>query len=156
MNTGVFFNYPTEEPVSIAEQTVFLANRGQRDWRKLLGHTQTYRFSRGEVVIRQGETTRAFYIVAFGEFEVVMPELGRRHERLAVIEAGSVVGEQTFLDGKGHPTEVRTLSEGEVIRLSYDAFEILAAREPELARAILLDLGRIVSIRLRQMMSDRG
>jgi hypothetical protein len=34
--------------------------------------------------------------------------------------------------------------------LSYDAFATLAARHPELGRSILLELGRIVSARLRR------
>jgi CRP-like cAMP-binding protein len=41
------------------------------------------------------------------------------------------------------------MSDGEVMRLSYEAFESLSARNPALARHILLDLGRILSARLR-------
>jgi hypothetical protein len=38
---------------------------------------------------------------------------------------------------------------GELRRLSLDGFEALSARHPELGRAILFDLGRIVATRLR-------
>jgi hypothetical protein len=34
--------------------------------------------------------------------------------------------------------------------LSQEAFEVLAAREPALARAMLLDLGRLLALRLRR------
>jgi hypothetical protein len=34
--------------------------------------------------------------------------------------------------------------------LTFDTYEVLAARYPELGRAILLDLGRIVAGRLRR------
>jgi CRP-like cAMP-binding protein len=45
--------------------------------------------------------------------------------------------------------DVEAVSDGEVMRLSYDAFESLSARNPALARHILLDLGRILAARLR-------
>jgi len=37
--------------------------------------------------------------------------------------------------------------------LSLDSFEILAAHHPDLARSMLMDLGRILSLRLRQAMT---
>jgi CRP-like cAMP-binding protein len=44
---------------------------------------------------------------------------------------------------------VRALTDGELRSLTPEAFEVLAAREPDLARRVLLDLGRILSLRLR-------
>jgi len=61
-----------------------------------------------------------------------------------------VFGEQAFFDGLPRSASVRALSDGEVRSLTREAFAVLAAREPELARALLLDLGRILSLRLRQ------
>jgi CRP/FNR family cyclic AMP-dependent transcriptional regulator len=60
-----------------------------------------------------------------------------------------VVGEQSFLDHQPRSTSIRALTEGEVFRLSREKFLVFSAREPALARDLLLDLGRIVSLRLR-------
>ena len=152
MDFSSFFNYPTEEANHVSSQDlVFLANRSQRDWAKMLQQTETYRFSKGDYVIRKGDTSRAFYIAVFGRFEELIPaKSGERARRVTVIEQGSVMGVQPFLDGLGHLTDVRALEDGQVAHLSIDRFEVLAAHEPELARAILFDLGRIVSLRLRQ------
>ena len=38
-----------------------------------------------------------------------------------------------------------------LLRLSFDAFEVLAAKEPALARHMLLDLGRILADRIRML-----
>ena len=38
---------------------------------------------------------------------------------------------------------------GEMARMSWDAYEALAARDPRLGRAILVDLGRGLGARLR-------
>ena len=61
------------------------------------------------------------------------------------IEGPSVVGELSFVDGGPRSTTLRAVSDGELRRLSLESFEVLAAREPELARAILLDVARILS-----------
>ncbi|MGB0386279.1 MAG: Crp/Fnr family transcriptional regulator [Ardenticatenaceae bacterium] len=156
MDFSSFFNYPTGEvsPVS-SQDLVFLPNRSRRDWGKLLAHTETLRFNKGDFVVRQADMERVFYLVTFGQFEELLPQgRGQRSRRMAIIDQGSLIGVQTFLDGQGHPTDVRALVEGEVVRLSFEAYEVLSAREPELARAILLDLGRILSLRLRQQMSE--
>jgi CRP/FNR family cyclic AMP-dependent transcriptional regulator len=100
-------------------------------------------------VIRDGEVDRALYVVVAGELEVLLPVRGRQVHRLATIETGSVFGEQAFLDGLPRSATIRATSDGELLRLSLESFEVLAAREPELARSILFELGRIVSIRLR-------
>ena len=49
----------------------------------------------------------------------------------------------------GPGVSVEAMSDGAVMRLSYDAFEALSARNPALARHILLDLGRSLAARLR-------
>jgi CRP-like cAMP-binding protein len=65
------------------------------------------------------------------------------------IEAPTVLGELCFVAGGPRSTNITALTEGEMRRLSYESFEVLAAREPELGRAILLDLARILAQRLR-------
>ena len=60
-------------------------------------------------------------------------------------------GELAFLDGLPRSATVRAVEDGEALRLSFEAFETLAARHAELGRAILLDLGRIAALRLRRL-----
>jgi CRP-like cAMP-binding protein len=92
--------------------------------------------------VREGERDRAVYIVLSGRLEALV-------DPPAPIDAGTVFGEIAFLDGLPRSSTVRAVEDGEALRLSYAAFEVLAARHPELGRAILLDLGRIVASRLR-------
>ena len=61
----------------------------------------------------------------------------------------TTLGEGAFLDGTPRAVSVEAMSEGEMLRLSFEGFEALAARNPALGRDILLDLGRILSARLR-------
>ena len=126
-----------------------LRNASDEQWKKLLAHTTSRRFNAGEWLIREGDTDDALYFLGSGELEVLMPRGRGEPRRLAVIQNGSVVGEQSFLDHQPRSTSIRALTEGEVFRFSREKFLVFSAREPALARDFLLDLGRIVSLRLR-------
>lgn len=96
------------------------------------------------MLVRAGERDRAFYVVLRGRLEALV-------DPAATIDEGSVFGEIAFLDGLPRSSTVRAVEDGEALRLSHDAFEILAARHPELGRAILFELGRVVAARLRRL-----
>lgn len=95
----------------------------------LLDHCETLRFRSGETVQRTG---RAFYILADGKLD--------SHT------APAVLGEAEFFTGLPRDSDHRAHTDGELLRLSYDAFEALAAREPRLARDLLMDLGRRLAL----------
>jgi CRP/FNR family transcriptional regulator, cyclic AMP receptor protein len=140
---GSFFVYPTEAE-SRADSLTFLAGRAEQDWERIARHADRLRFRAGETLVREGERDRAVYVVLRGRLEALL-------DPPAPIEEGSVFGELAFLDGLPRSSTVRAAADGEALRLSYDEFETLAARHPELGRAILLDLGRIVAARLRRL-----
>jgi CRP/FNR family transcriptional regulator, cyclic AMP receptor protein len=151
MDFSSFFDYPETEADTTRDEFVFLPTWRDQEWAKLLEYTETRLFNAGDLVLRAGDNERALYLVAFGRFEVLLsrgePE---RLIRFAMIEAGSVLGEQSFLDGYPRSATIRAVDEGQMFHLSLDAFEIFAAKEPKLARDLLFDLGRILSLRLRQ------
>jgi CRP-like cAMP-binding protein len=128
---------------------VFLPDRSERDWEKLLAHTDSRPFRPGDEVIRAGDVDRSLYIVSSGTLEMLLPQAGGGAKAFKTIEAPTVIGELCFIDGGARSTTLRALTEGELRRLSFDSFEVLAAREPELARAVLFDIGRILAQRLR-------
>ena len=151
MDFSSFFDYPNQDSDDETEALVFLGAGSEEDWQILLAHTELYRFSPGDVVIQRGVQERSLYLIAAGTFEVLVPRTGGQDvRRLALAETGTVIGEQSFLDGQPHSADVRAVTDGEVFRLTFEAFETLSAREPDLAHEILFDLGRILSARLRQ------
>ena len=139
MDTTGFFDYPAE-PSQPAEHGLpgFLDGRGEEDWAMLLDHSETRLFAPGELILRRGEQDRALYLLVTGW--VKAPS--------GVVHPITTLGESAFLSGAKRTVDVEAMSEGEMLRLSYDGFEALAARNPALGRDILLDLGRILSARL--------
>jgi CRP-like cAMP-binding protein len=147
-----FFDYPSQnEDENQAEDLIFLPHWGERRWGNLLTYTSTIRFQAGDILIHQGESDRSFYIITEGTVEVVIAKgQNQKAQRTLQREAGSIIGEQGFLDGKPRSATIRAVTAGSLLRLSETSFEILAAREPDMARDILFDLARLLSIKLRQ------
>lgn len=142
-----FFNYDTVEVREQANELALLAGRPRSDWAKVLAHTETRRFSRGETIISAGEVDRALYLLTEGTLGVRLD--AEREDTFKAIDAPSVVGEVSFVDGGPRSATLFAITDGELLRLRLESFETLAAREPELGRAILFDLGRILAARLR-------
>ena len=128
---------------------MFLPDLHEEDWERLIAHTERRRFEAGDVVIRAGELDRSLSIVVSGALELFLPGADDR-PFLTMVE-NSVVGEMAFLDGRPRSATLRARTAGELLRLSFDSFEMLSARFPKLGRAILLDLGRILARRLEHM-----
>lgn len=151
MDTSAFFDYPDQQPGEQAEAEVLLARWSDDDWAKLLAYTSVRRARANEVVIQEGESERAIYFVTAGTLEILVGSgTGRRGRRLSLVKTGSVVGEFAFFDARPRSATARALTDCELLRLGNDAFDVFAAREPILARDLLFDLGRIMSLRLRQ------
>jgi CRP/FNR family transcriptional regulator, cyclic AMP receptor protein len=148
MDFSTFFNYPVQDSDDDLSSYTFLPDWGNEEWGRLLKHTQTQLYEPGKILSKAGDTERSLYILAFGTLEVLMESQGQSR-RIATIQAGSVVGEQSFLDGKARSATIRAASECQILQLSHQAFTIFAAKEPILARDFLFDLGRILSLRLR-------
>ena len=149
MDFSAFFDYPDSETHVQWDDYAFLPQWNTHDWEKLLQHTQTQVYKQGDTVIRAGETERALYLVSYGTLEVLVPVRGQWRQIYTIWE-GSVIGEQTFLDGKPRSATIVAATDSQVFFLSLTAFEVFAAKEPALVRSFLFDLGRILSIRLRQ------
>jgi len=153
MDVSGFFDYPEDASQPDQKALVFLPELGEDGWRVILSFTQRRAFRAAEEVLQVGDTGRALYIVAKGTLEVVVPQARGRVLKIARLGEGSVFGEQAFLDGQARSATVRAISDGDMHVLSLESFDILAGHHPDLARAMLMDLGRILSLRLRQAMA---
>jgi CRP/FNR family transcriptional regulator, cyclic AMP receptor protein len=149
VDTRIFFRYPTAAAEPAASEPGFLDDCSEREWSTLLSHMQTRNIGAGEIVFAEGDLDRALYLLTAG-----LVELSGTQSPPATVQAPAQLGELAFIDGDRQPATARAVTSGEVLRLSFDAFESLAARDPPLATRILLDLGRILAARLRTTSSQ--
>lgn len=147
MDTNSFFDYPTAQVEDIAATAGFLDQADERDWNALLDAMQTLVLRQGETVCTEGQTDRALYLLSDGVFEV--GAAGAAPAEIAAPPA-EILNEIAFLDGGGCVATARAATDARVLRLSFDSFEAMAAREPQLARQVVLDLARMLASRLRR------
>jgi CRP-like cAMP-binding protein len=145
-----FFDYGVEADAAAPAPVRFLGEATTDDWALIGSLCERRRFSTGEVLCRAGEIDRSLLVVLDGELTTMAERRGRRRS-LSPAGAGSVVGEVGFLDGQPRSATVVASTDGELLRLSFSAFERLAAVNPRLGNAILFDLGRILAARLRTL-----
>ncbi len=143
-----FFDYPGE-PEDAGDDLVLLPRWGNDEWQTFASYCEVRRYAPGDVVIDVGDIERAIYIATTGRFEVVVPYGRSGRARTVEFGAGSVIGEISFFDGKPRTARVRALVAGEMLRLSIEAFDVLAANDHTIGREILLDLGRLLAVKLR-------
>jgi CRP-like cAMP-binding protein len=148
MDTTAFFNYPTLGGGREAAPTPggspdpgFLPHASMEEWDAVLAATETLRFHPGDVLLRAGARDRAFYVLLDGRLQV--------EGSGAEVVAPSVFGVAAFLDDAPRAVTLLARTDGDAARMSWDAYEALAARDPRLGRAILVDLGRGLAARLR-------
>jgi CRP-like cAMP-binding protein len=137
MDTSGFFQYPGTQALDDAPPG-FLEACGEDDWALVLDHTETRRFRAGQDVLTKGEFDRALYLLVDGR--LTAPS--------GAVLPTSTFGEAAFLDGRPRAVTVTATTDAVVLRLSQVAFLSLSARRPDVGRAVLLDVGRILAARL--------
>jgi CRP/FNR family cyclic AMP-dependent transcriptional regulator len=133
-----------------ASDRLLLPEWSDADWSKLLSRTRSRPFRASEVVIQRGAADRDLHLVVAGSLEVGITQVdGVSIAPLAKINAGSVIGEQSFFDGQPRSANVWGVADGELLLMEFDEFARFGREEPALARDMLLALARILSTRLR-------
>ena len=138
---------PTSEPRR--DEWVFLAQGTPEDWEKLVAYTEHMRFNTGETVIRSGELDRALYFVTDGRLDIMLPQPNGAERLVRTISAPAVIGEMGFVENRQRSMTIKGMTDGELLRLDYDAFERLAEQEPRIAQNLVFELARVLSLRLR-------
>ena len=120
------------------------------EWSKLLGSTTVKPFRASEVVIQLGVKDRSLYLVAEGKLEVGVTMFdGVSVSSLARIEAGSVIGEQSFFDDEPRSANVWAVTDGALLRWEFEQYRRFSEDEPALARDFLFGIAQVLSSRLR-------
>jgi len=144
------FRFAAPEAREDSADLLFLPEATAADWAKVFAHARPVRVGAGLAVLQAGEEDRGLYLITEGTLGVRLP---RGERAFKEIEAPAVVGELAFFDGLPRSATLEATTDVEAVRLDPAGLDRLAEEEPELARAVLLDLARILALRLR-MASD--
>jgi CRP-like cAMP-binding protein len=135
-----------EEAHEDSADLLFMPEATASDWAVVFSHAEVRRVAAGLALVQAGEDDRAIYLLTEGTVGVRLP---RDESAFKTIDAPSVVGELAFFDGAPRSATLDALSDVQVVRIDMDCFRQLSDAEPELAEAMLMDLARILALRLR-------
>ena len=79
-------------------------------------------FTKGEVIVREGERAECFYLIEAGQVEIVKEAPGGAPERLRVCSAGDTFGEVGILQHSPRTATVRCLTAVDVLKFSSQNF----------------------------------
>lgn len=108
-------------------------------------------YSKGDVILPEGQSEQALWIVVKGTCEVVKMNKKKDEKQLATLEAGSIFGEMSFFQKAPHSATVRASTAVKVMRLGQDKFEQLHTRSPTAAYKIILAVVSLMAQRLRRL-----
>jgi CRP-like cAMP-binding protein len=100
-----------------------------------------------ECLIRQGDGNRSLYFLESGLLRVFRSDAGVRLQ-LAVLGAGSVVGEGTFFAPIVRSASVEALEPAPVWELTPEGFDALTRRSPVASLALCRYLGAVLATRM--------
>lgn len=143
--TSSFFDLP-DDP---GDELLFLADLASESWARLLVYARSVPFEAGDAVVEEGSKERAFYVVQSGALEAIVPRTREGRREHLLIGPGFLFGEVSFFDGKPRSATVKGREPGELLCFSAESFKVMAQREPQVACEFLMELGRLVAIRLR-------
>ena len=132
----------------------FMADLDDTGWNALLKAMKLQKYAPREAMIKAGEADRRLCLLVDGRAEVSAALANGARQQIAILEGGTVLGEQSFLDGLPRSADVTALTNCEIRTLSAKDFRALRANEPTLALDLIADLGRIVSLRSRRLLSE--
>ncbi|AEG94935.1 signal transduction protein : sensor, cNMP-binding domain-like protein [Ramlibacter tataouinensis TTB310] len=116
-------------------------------WEVLGSYLQPFGLTRAQKLIDQGSVDRTLYMVESGSLTVHLEdEKGR--VRLAVVSAGSAVGEGAFFTGLPRNATVQAADACKIWSLTPLRFTELSNRNPAIALEIAMALGSLISRRL--------
>ena len=116
-------------------------------WELLGTYMQPFALMQGQVLIEQTASDRTVYVVEAGKLTVHYED-SKGRLRLAVVEAGSAVGEGAFFTRQPRAATVQAASACKIWSLTPIRFTELSNRQPALALEVVMALGSLVSRRL--------
>jgi CRP/FNR family cyclic AMP-dependent transcriptional regulator len=131
----------------------FRARLTFEQWRTFAPYLGRHEVRAGELLIRQGDTDRAMYFLGLGSLQVFVSGGPPGVHKVAILRAGSVVGEPGLFGDSPRMSNVEAMTPCTVWALNGPRMEELGQRSPVLALEVLRAAGAVMAARTRANMA---
>lgn len=107
------------------------------------------KYKKGDLIFQENSLEEVMYIITKGQLEISAQSESGKRVTFSSVEKGMVFGEMSFLDSLPRSATVKTLEDVEVLAITKEDFEYLIETKPKIAAIVLKNLGKIMSLRLR-------
>lgn len=118
-------------------------------WRVIAPYLTRHEIRAGDLLVKQGDADRTMYMLAQGSLQVFTAGGTPGSNRIAILRAGSVVGEPGLFTDGPRMANVEAMTVCEVWALRGPRFEELSQRTPALALELLRAAGNVMAVRMR-------
>ena len=119
----------------------------QQQWEILAGYMQPFAMQPGQVLIEQGSNDQTLYFIESGTLSVHYED-DKGRIRLALVAAGTVIGEGAFFSRLPRNATVQASNASKVWCLTALRFKELANRHSPIALELTLAMGGVLAKRL--------
>lgn len=129
------------------EESALARHLGAPSWYIVADCLNVHAFERGHLLIGQGSQDRTVYFLESGSLKVDV-KTDRGFAQLAILGAGTVVGEGSFFTQQPRTASVVAYSDCKVWSLKREDFDTLAKKHPTVALSLAMALGAILATRM--------
>ncbi len=141
-------------PMAQLSQSPLFEDMSKTEIRKTILLSDIYDFKEGELLIEQGSIGRNMYFILEGAVDVYVPD--DENTVMTTLETGGIVGEIGFVSEQKRTASIVAKTDGRALVFSTERVARNTVLYPKLRTKIYLNIGRILSARLGQVLTRLG
>jgi CRP/FNR family transcriptional regulator, cyclic AMP receptor protein len=130
-------------------EDAFRARLSLDQWRLIAPYLTRHEIRAGDLLIKQGDADRTMYFLEQGSLQIFVTGGPPGSNRIAILRAGSVVGEPGLFGDSPRMANVEAMTPCTVWALRGPRLEELAQRQPTLVIELLRTAGSVMATRMR-------
>jgi len=130
-------------------EDAFRARLSLDQWRLIAPYLTRHEIRAGDLLIKQGDADRTMYFLEQGSLQIFVTGGPPGSNRIAILRAGSVVGEPGLFGDSPRMANVEAMTPCTVWALRGPRLEELAQRQPSLVIELLRTAGSVMATRMR-------
>ncbi|MGR5092457.1 Crp/Fnr family transcriptional regulator [Vibrio maritimus] len=103
-------------------------------------HTELTRFSKKQVVYRNGKSAKGFYYVERGQIGLYQVTESGKESLLRIYGPGSYFGYRSLFTGQNYPSTARAMLDSEIVKITVNDFKSLDELAPSLASYLMKEV----------------
>ncbi len=133
----------------LIEQSGFFSDLDRDEIAMLAVWIKAFSAPTGTMLLKEGGENASLCIIVEGVVNIFKEAAHNEHVKIAEIQSGACIGEMGVIDGQPLSASAVTAQDSIVLVMTPEDFNKLMEKNSNLAVKILLNLARIISVRLR-------